>query len=60
MNNAMPGPDDCIPRVSWGKFVQNADDQWSMAMTLEVHHALVEGRLVGAYFEHVQRQLETL
>lgn len=53
LNNAMPHKDDCIPRVSWGKIVQEGD-QWRMAMTLEVHHALVDGEQVGAYFTAVQ------
>jgi chloramphenicol O-acetyltransferase type A len=54
INNALPHADDCIPRVSWGKFVQAADGAWSMAMTIEVHHALVDGRQVGDYFAAVQ------
>ncbi len=53
MSNAMPGPHDCIPRVSWGKIVE-ADGLHSMAMTLEVHHALADGAHVGAYFAGVQ------
>lgn len=59
INNALPGPDDCIPRVSWGKFV-NQGPEWDMAMTLEVHHALVDGEQVGTYFAQVQRALENL
>ena len=56
INNALPGPDDCIPRVTWGKIVER-DGRWDMAMTLEVHHALVDGAQVGAYFEAVQTAL---
>ncbi|PJI85076.1 chloramphenicol O-acetyltransferase type A [Yoonia maricola] len=56
INNALPGPDDCIPRVTWGKFVER-DGVWDMAMTLEVHHALVDGAQVGAYFAAVQGAL---
>ncbi|MEM9786554.1 MAG: CatA-like O-acetyltransferase [Pseudomonadota bacterium] len=56
INNALPGPDDCIPRVSWGKFVDQ-DGPWDMAMTLEVHHALVDGAQVGDYFHAVQTAL---
>lgn len=56
INNALPGPDDCIPRVSWGKIVAK-DGRWDMAMTLEVHHALVDGAQVGAYFDAVQAAL---
>ena len=57
INNALPGPDDCIPRVSWGKFVDQGR-RWDMAMTLEVHHALVDGAQVGAYFAAVQAALD--
>ena len=56
INNALPGPDECIPRVSWGKIVEK-DGRWDMAMTLEVHHALVDGAQVGAYFDAVQTAL---
>lgn len=54
INNALPGPQDCIPRVSWGKFVADDRGRWSMAMAIEVHHALVDGRQVGDYFAAVQ------
>jgi chloramphenicol O-acetyltransferase type A len=57
INNALPGPHDCIPRVTWGKFVQHSG-RWDMAMTLEVHHALVDGAQVGAYFAAAQAALD--
>ena len=57
INNAMPGPDDCIPRVTWGKFTDDGHGRHSMAMTIEVHHALVDGRQVGDYFALVQAAL---
>ena len=50
INNALPHPDDCIPRVNWEKIVEWPVGHCSMAMTLEVHHALVDGRQVGAFF----------
>lgn len=59
INNALPGPDDCIPRVTWGKIV-NAGTRWEMAMTLEVHHALVDGAQVGAYFTAVLGALQEI
>lgn len=59
INNALPGPEDCIPRVSWGKFVDHGP-RWDMAMALEVHHALVDGAQVGAYFAEVQAALDRL
>lgn len=59
INNALPGPDDCIPRVTWGKFVERGG-RWEMAMALEVHHALVDGAQVGAYFSAVQHALDQI
>ncbi|MEO1638862.1 MAG: chloramphenicol acetyltransferase [Pseudomonadota bacterium] len=59
INNALPGPDDCIPRISWGKFVDHGA-RWDMAMTIEVHHALVDGAQVGAYFAAVQAALDAI
>ena len=59
INNALPGPNDCIPRITWGKIVAR-EGRWEMAMTLEVHHALVDGAQVGGYFEAVQGVLENV
>jgi chloramphenicol O-acetyltransferase type A len=59
INNALPHARDCIPRVSWGKFVE-AGGRWSTAMTIEVHHALVDGRQVGDYFGAVQAALDAV
>ncbi len=57
LNNAMPDAADCIPRVGWGRIVTDGARS-SMAMTLEVHHALVDGRQVGAFFAAVQAAVE--
>lgn len=57
ISNALPGPDDCIPRVTWGKFVDHGG-RHDMAMTIEVHHALVDGEQVGAFFAAVQGALD--
>jgi len=57
LDNALPGPDDCIPRVSWGKIVPKGDGH-DMAMTLQVHHALVDGRQVARFFEATQAALD--
>lgn len=59
LDNALPGPADCIPRVSWGKIVPNGTG-YDMAMTIQVHHALVDGRQVGEFFEATQAALGDL
>jgi chloramphenicol O-acetyltransferase type A len=59
INNALPHAQDCIPRISWGKFVE-AGGRFTAAMTIEVHHALVDGRQVGDYFVAVQAALDRI
>ena len=56
LDNALPGPEDCIPRISWGKIVPKGDG-FDMAMTIQVHHALVDGRQVAEFFEATQEAL---
>ncbi|MBT51843.1 MAG: chloramphenicol acetyltransferase [Mameliella sp.] len=57
LDNAMPDAQDCIPRVAWGKIVSECG-RWRMAMSLQVHHALVDGEHMGAYFAAVQEALD--
>lgn len=56
LDHAMPGPDDCIPRISWGKIVPK-DGGFDMAMCLQVHHALADGLHVAQFFEATQNAL---
>ncbi|MEM9707424.1 MAG: CatA-like O-acetyltransferase [Pseudomonadota bacterium] len=49
LNNALQGPQDCVPRIGWGKITGDGSGA-SMPLTIEVHHALVDGRHVGAFF----------
>jgi chloramphenicol O-acetyltransferase type A len=46
-------PIDSIPRFAWGKFIERGS---SIVMPLSVqgHHALIDGLHVGRYFEHIQ------
>ena len=59
LDNALPHAADCIPRVSWGKIVPKGDG-FDMAMTIQVHHALVDGRQVGQFFEATQDAIHTV
>lgn len=59
LDNALPDADDCIPRVSWGRIVPCGDGH-DMAMTLQVHHALVDGLQVGRFFEATQAAIDAL
>jgi chloramphenicol O-acetyltransferase type A len=59
LDNALPHGADCIPRVSWGRIVPSARGH-DMAMTLQVHHALVHGAHVGAFFAAAQAAFDGL
>lgn len=50
LSNAMPGPDDPIPRVAWGKIVPKGDGH-DMAVSIELHHAIADGRHAGIFFD---------
>ena len=54
--NAMPGPDDPIPRVAWGKIVPKGDG-YDMAACVELHHAIADGRHAGQFFDATQTAL---
>lgn len=46
-------PHDCIPRISWGKY-QTIKGTTSMPLSVQTHHALVDGRQVGYFFQRVE------
>lgn len=53
VQHAMAGdPDDCIPRILWGR-VQ--DGQVGVCVT--AHHSLVDGRHIAQFFEHLRAAL---
>lgn len=56
LTNALPGPEDCVPRVSWGRIVPKADG-FDMASGIELHHALADGRHAGLFFDAAQSAL---
>jgi chloramphenicol O-acetyltransferase type A len=56
MTNPVDGPDDCVPRVTWGKFVQHSG-AWRLSVSVQVHHALVDGLHLGRFYETLQSRL---
>ncbi|MHA3915469.1 CatA-like O-acetyltransferase [Halovulum sp. GXIMD14793] len=59
-NNPMMGPDDCIPRIVWGRMAEAADGKWSMPLSVELHHALADGVHAAAIFRIVEETLGIL
>lgn len=50
------GREDSVPKITFGKY-QRAGDRVSMPVSVEVHHALMDGVHVGEFFERLQGYL---
>ncbi len=46
-------PADSVPRIAWGKYFQDGQ-RLLMPLSVQAHHALVDGRDMGHYFEAIQ------
>ncbi len=53
------GTEDSVPKVVFGRHHREGDID-RMPVSIEVHHALVDGRHVGRFFERFQHHLEHL
>ena len=47
---------DAVPRVTWSKYYQK-NGSYMMPITIEVHHAFVDGRHVGMLLNHLQERM---
>jgi chloramphenicol O-acetyltransferase type A len=50
-------PVDSVPRIAWGKFFA-ADNALKLPLSVQVHHALLDGVHVGRYYTQVQEYLD--
>lgn len=50
-------PPDSMPRIAWGKYVADGD-RISMPLSVQAHHALVDGRDMGRYFEAIEELVQ--
>lgn len=48
---------DSAPRITFGKITEN-NGRFSMPVSINVHHALVDGLHLGLFFEHFERLLD--
>lgn len=49
-------PPDSIPRIAWGKAMEE-DGRWRMPLSVQCHHAVMDGVHFGRYFDRVQSML---
>ncbi|HHM21100.1 MAG TPA: chloramphenicol acetyltransferase [Bacteroidetes bacterium] len=47
-------PCDSVPRITWGKFFPKGH-KIKMPLSVQVHHALVDGRHVGQFFQRFEQ-----
>lgn len=46
-------PVDSVPRITWGKFFEE-NDKIKIPLSIQTHHALLDGEHVGKYFNLLQ------
>lgn len=51
-------PVDSVPRISWGKYF-GEDGKILMPLSVQAHHALMDGFHVGRYFKQAQMYLDS-
>lgn len=57
--HAMPfHPTDSMPRITWGKYFKEGD-KIKMPVSVQAHHAIVDGRHVGKYFQALEAFFQT-
>ncbi len=52
------GPHDSIPKIAFGRIAANGDCLW-MPLSVEVHHALMDGLHVGRFIEGFEAVLQS-
>lgn len=55
LTHPVTGPDDSVPRIAWGRFVTEGR-RTRLTVNVQVHHALVDGAHLGAFFQDLVRR----
>ena len=50
-------PGDSVPRITWGKYREDRG-RLELPLAVQAHHAVVDGRHMGQYFEQLQELAE--
>lgn len=51
------GGDESNPRITWGKYEKNDEGRYMMPVSVLVHHALVDGVHIAAFYDNLNRML---
>lgn len=57
-DNPVLNSDDSIPRVCWGRYTPDGTGRWTVAVSLQVHHGLVDGAHVAQFFRELQEAVD--
>lgn len=60
MTHAIRGPEDCVPRIAWGRYREDPAGRLVVPVSVQVHHALVDGEHVAAFFDAAQATLDSI
>lgn len=52
-------PVDSVPRIAWGKFFEE-NGRMKLPLSIQAHHALVDGVHAGRFFMRIQEHLDDL
>lgn len=52
-------PVDSVPRIVWGKYYEE-QGRIKMPVNVQAHHAIVDGRHLGIYFQILEEKMQTL
>ncbi len=58
-NPGMENPDDAIPRINWGKYIER-DGRWLLNITFTANHRFIDGYHIGKFFEALQEKITRL
>ena len=52
-------PDDAIPRIAWGKYVEEKG-RLSLGLSVEVNHRFIDGAHIGRFAQELERMIAEL
>lgn len=52
-------PDDSIPRIAWGKYIER-DGELELGISVEVNHKFIDGQHIGLFHQRLTELIENL
>lgn len=53
----MAGGDESNPRITWGKYEENARGRLTLPVTVLLHHALADGLHLWLFYQGLEREM---